>query len=624
MIEIEKAIARLDRAAKLKQRGRHINYQRTIDLAADYTALATGQDYARFLVQFKRREDDPGFVQRELITIPKTPSILKPALAQFQRLSRLQNIRKLLTFDTKEDAKELEPIKVALDEFYGEEGIDEYLSLLFDWVALIDPGAFVALEFEKEANTIKPWGVIYWSSEVYEWGKNRQKQLNYLLVEENLTVVDQNGKEFDVTDYLLYAGEYVLRYSQMNSGEQNRQTEEGVSYEDSLPKAIDGYDAIYQPETNGPKYLRQRYETKLPFVQAYPLGYLPDLATKFETYVSPIEPARLLLVDHLRTGSNFDLTKYLHTFPQRVQAVPPCPGENPSMNLTCNGGFKPDGSKCGKCGGSGLMTAHTQPMDTLEVSIKDLDKIPELSKLIVYVQNELRTFDALKGDLADLSNGVYVAIFNNELVPRQSVVASDPTATEIGVKRDDINNTLMPFGKHKAATRKFLIRATAVVVSPVGFDYKKLGTVYDLPKDLKPVSTSEIYADLKAAIEAEAPAFEIEQLIKDLAEKRYEGDPEGLRKYQIRMSYIPFMGLSWAMVQYLDAKGYIRKRDMVLLAYQDSVFSDLERSNAKFYEMKDTERTPLINTYIDKVMADLPAETLQVNMGKVLPLNDPQ
>jgi hypothetical protein len=605
MLDINDAIARLDRAALSGKSGRHIHYDHTVDLASQYAALATGKDYEQFLVQFHRREDTPQFVQRITLTVPKTPSLLSPAITQFHRTSRLQNIRRDLTYDNRSDDPILKPVKESMGGFYGEGGVDEWLATIYDWISLIDPNSYAVVEFEKEGSKIVPYPVVYFAKNIYEVGRNLRRKLSYLLCE-----------LIDGGEYILYAGEYAIRYTVLPDDD----TERAKVIRDAKNLYISG--PVYQPLDGngrpiGRAFLRQFYQTQCPFVQAECMGYLPDPTTGFATNVSALEPARFVLIDHLRTGSNYDMSKYLHVMQQKVVVQPVC------QERFCNSGEMPDGTKCPICKGTGLQPVHSQPSDTIAVPMpKNMQDMPDLSKFIHYVNVELSTFQELRNDLKDLAAAVNVAIFNTESVTLGEVTAVR-TATEIAAKNENKNNTLLPFAQHKASIYRFAVRCQAVfVLDPATFDYQKLGVVYEPPKDLAPASKAEIYAQMQAAFAADAPPAEIEQLVKDLGEKNYEGDPKGLEEFLVRISHLPFIGLSWAQIVYLDGRGYIQQKHMILYAYQDSVFADLERMNEGFYQKKYDDRDKLITAYVDKIREGLSSSALPtLNMGgRVVPL----
>lgn len=605
LLSLDDAIIRLDRAATMKDDGRHEHYDRTVQLANEYSALATGHMFDQFLTIFNRRENSTEFDQRKLLTIPRTPALLAPTIAQFARTSRLQNIRREISYRNNVKNSVVDRTKQAITDFYGKGGVEEYIATIYDWVSLIDPNAFTVVEFERnETGQIQPYPFIAWAYMVYEYGRTERNQINYLMTEPS------------AGQYILYAGEFAMKYSVLPDIDKGR-----ASF---IAGASNVYiDApIFQPvdatgKAIGPAYLRQFYETNVPFVQAEVMGYLPDPVTGFKTYVSALEPAKYVLIDLQRTGSNYDLSKYLHVFPQKVVFAEKC------NDTSCTDGRYSDNSVCPTCKGSGERPTLTQPTDILKVPkpTSDRDPLPDLSKYIYYVQQDLSTLNALGLDIDKLANSVQIAVFNNELVKRQTAVASTPTATDILIKRDDINNTLMPFAEHKAQHYIFLGRCSAVMVNDTQFKIDDLAVIYEFPKDLKPITADEIYVSLKAAIDANAPSMHIEQIVKDLLEMAYEGDPAGLKRLQVQLSHIPFIGLSWVMIQYLDAKGYLRKRDMVLLAYRDSVFADLERVTTNFYDMQYSERDKLITDYIGEIIKALPDEQpVKLNMGKVNPL----
>jgi len=83
----------------------------------------------------------------------------------------------------------------------------------------------------------------------------------------------------------------------------------------------------------------------------------------------------------IKSKSELDLTIALHVFPQKFQYVPQCSATD------CNGGYKPDGSVCGKCKGTGY-EVHTTAQDAIYLALPrrgHQDELLDLKQLVNYV-----------------------------------------------------------------------------------------------------------------------------------------------------------------------------------------------------------------------------------------------
>ena len=587
---------------------KHANYDRVIALAKTYQILATGTGYEDFLVMFKRREEDEDFAERIKITTENLSAVCAPVLTQFGRLGGLQNIRKGIAYNGNGSEAVQAKIQDGINGFYAN-GLEYFLSTTYDRTALLDPNAFLVVEFRADVTKtqLKPYGIVFTSNEAINFHYDENEVLRYLLVKITVATKTTEGKKLECADYVLYAGEQAIKYTLYKQGDQIRQ---GID-----PNGQQLFD-----DSKHSIYIVEEFAPMAQEVQAFRLGYIKDYLTKNKTCISPLHPAVEKFKDLIRTKSNFDLTKFLHTFPQKVQRQPACPGED-SMH-TCNQGICPQtGNTCSKCNGTGRLSI-TQPTDAIVVTDDpSSDEMVKLESVIFYVKPEVQTFTLLRSEINDLTNEVYVAVFNSELTPHAKTTVQGATATEINIKREDINNTLLPFAEQKSTLYKFIVRQIASIVVD-GLDVSKLLIHYEFPKDLKLSSITELYTDLKTATDSGAPAFVIEQIINDIAGKIYEGDDEALRRYQIKAKHIPFLGLSLDMIKYLDSKNYLRKEDIIRLAYQDSIFTDLERQNANFWKLPPTEQDGLITTYVQTIISGLPSDatvTINTNRRALLP-----
>ncbi len=598
---------------------RHAGYERTVSLRDDYRTILTGRGYERFLSRTVRREDEEEFAQRLAMTFQNLSSTAAPLLKKVGQISRVQDIKKGLNFTgtSERDQRDLQDV---LNNFGGagsaqRGSLDDYLTGHYDTLSQADPNAFILLDFAPfQANLgerAKPYAVVFECPSVLNFRYTRG-ELDFLLVWLPVAYKDPDNVPRVATDYVLYAGTFTLRYYQQADGRED------------IPPGLDQYQSGVTPAgkvvnvTTPVGNLVYSMATLSPGIDPVPavrLGDLPDTETGGLTCVSRLLHA---CVDQFKELINLksqnDIVSRKHGWPRRYERAPACPGElidGGLMRAVCDKGTnRSTGQDCKQCGGSGFET-HRSEQDTVRMELtgnETAEDLFDLSKLTFTEKPDLATVQAYDEKILAKQSEIYVTAFSTD----QQIKVSGPskTATEYVVSREDQNNTLLPIADYKSFVYKFLVNITTKLMRISG----RVESLYEFPRDLKLASLSELYTDLKAARDAGAPDFEIEQILDDIARKRYEADPAALARYFIKKQHVPYFAQTLETFEYFDASNRIPPRLALLRANVDVVFGELEIENPAFYELVYSERDKLVSVKLDQLQAQLP-RTVDLSAG---------
>ncbi|MBC3785735.1 hypothetical protein [Spirosoma utsteinense] len=584
---------------------RHAGYQRTVDLRTDYQTITTGKGYERFLTRYVPREKSEEFDQRLLITHQNLSSTASPLLKKAGQISRVQDIKRGFNFTGTSDRDQKDLLEV-LNDFGGEGStlrgtLEDYLTQHYDEVSQYDPNAFILLDFGSfnadAGERARPYAVFFDCPNVLNFRFTRGS-LDYLLVQMFIAYKDPDGYAMVATDLILYGGPFAIRYFESAEGRKD------------LPQVYETFEA--ESKTI---YRTVQYVTGLKLVPAVRIGDKPDIETAGLTCVSQLFHSALdQFKELINLKSQNDIVSRKHGFPRQYERAPLCPGELDAatgFRKGCNEGKVPiTGATCTECGGTGF-EVHRSEQDTVRLAFPENadDSVFDLSKLTYTVKPELETIKAYDEKIAALEVKIYVTAYSTD----QQIKAQGPakTATEYVVSREDQNNTLLPIADQKSTIYKSLVRHAIAIMNVTG----DIEILYEFPRDLKLSSLSELYVDLKAARDAGAPDFEVEQILDDIARKRYESDPTALARYFIKKQHVPYFAQTLDTFEYFDASGRIPPALAVLRANVDVVFGELEIEEPRFYDLPYSERDGLVMAKVGKLESQLP-KAIQMRIGQ--------
>ena len=571
---------------------KHEHYERTVDRCKLYHAMMTGDDIEEYLTRFECREDQEQFEARKKITQQCVSPAINEAAAKFYKTSRYPNIKKSMSYEKGQG--KLPQLEEALLSFCNNGDVQEYLATEYDRRSLIDPNAFLVIDFNHfdALQNEKPttYGVFIPCDNVVDFEYLPNEELNYLIIERVVSIFDKDGNIVNLKDYIGYLGNEILVFEE--------------KHEDRIIPARRGG----KIETAGAsEYYQYVIQSKAGQVQACRLGYIKDPITNYKTVISPLDMAETVVMDLNNDKSEYDQTKRFHVFPQKYQYYLPCPGE--SDTVTCKGGRTLTGSECKVCKGRGVMV-HTSSSDVIMVPMpKDKDDyfLP-LSEMSHYSKPDIEIIKHLREDL-DLSKmAIMRAIFTTEsAVKTDGTTKIEDTATAFLIKSDDLNNILLPFCDHKSQFYKFIVRQVALF-NDIADGLKIL---FEYPPSLRLETVEELQAKFATLVQSGASKILLDDIETEIAAKRFIDDPEGLKKYNTWKRHKPFGNILIAEVEFIIAGGSVPKWREILWGNFDYIMSQVEAENAGFYDKSYKEQHKLIKEAAMELKAELDADQPQ-------------
>jgi len=513
----------------------------------------------------------------------------------FYKVSRIDNVSKLITFDS--DNKETIEKKVAvveksLQEFYGDETLEDYMETRLVELVFTDPNSFIIIEFDQfdnETNKAKPFPYEVSSKEAinYKYVNNVlqylivKKDINYLVIKKDDTVVKEAGFE-----YRLYLNDNIIKLVQIDANKNTfieaAKFNTELLLESEIPNIKIGTDVfkVTIAEPLGGE------------VQAIRVGYKRDIVTKGRTYLSPLHPAVSRMMKTVKSVSELDLTTTLHTFPQKLQYVQACKGEKEDV---CRDGFNRKQETCKSCQDSGVII-HTSAADAITLPMpKDKEEMMDLDKLLIYKTPPVELIKWQDEYVEKLERKSLTDVFVSESLNQ---ITKTQTATEKELDMESVYDTLLPFANKYSAIYKKIVKMVSVFT-----DNENAIIIHSFPKDFKLKTEKALLADLKAAKDADAPTFLKTEIENDIAVKVYADQPHKMRKYEVKQQHIPFSGKTPEEITISINMGLTTKFDKILYANFDSIITEIDQEELKvgrdFYLLPYDDRVEIIKKKVD-------------------------
>lgn len=579
----------------------HQYYDRTVNLAKEYKTAITGEGFEDWLFQFKKRESDSDFDDRKLFTSKVFVPAISNVTNKFNKLTSIKNITKSIVFvsgDNKSD--KVERLLFAEQNMLGCNYEDFVRKFLLPR-SHRDPNSFYTILFEKKGKEKLPYIKFFNSSECILFEYENQNELNYLLTKEVFTVKKKNGEVFESEDFTLFAGELVLVYKKILLG-----VDYGKENVENFYRVGDFSGDVFI-DKNKNVYSVKAYNTKSKQVQAFRVGYVLDPTTNESTCISIIDNAMPVIKRFISVVSNADVSRNIHSFPQRMTFVAPC--DYRSEEGECLKGELPDGTKCPKCHGTGKKKTES-PLDTLEVDFPDdPSQIFDISKLASYVNQSTAIVDFLDKLEQRLEKRIFAAVFNADMTPHSSLTAvgDTVTATEVSTTRSDINDTLILTASMISSFKKWEISLSCNYLFPN--ESSSILVNYEYPNDLKLSSVEELLNQLQQAKQSNAPYFVIEEITQNISAKLFDGDKKSMNKIALKKKYIPFFEMSSEFVLSGYEKGAINTDDFIVFYNQESIFVDLEEKTPTLYFLPPSEQKKVVTDFISKYLTEFKQKT---------------
>lgn len=639
MLTLEEGFARIYTIAETHFL--HQDYQRTVNLRKKYKALVTGEEVDFLLHQFNPREDEILFKQRLALTQIITPAICNIITSPKRKLPQVRALVNEIGYTGASDnSKNVAEIKTAMNNFWGDQSIDDYLLVNFLEKEDIDPNGFVIYKFKNfDPNKEKP--KVYGTSIPCDWVHDflyENNILQYLCIGKDITYQKYRrpgtpAKKKPETSqgrfYQFLINDWEIELTQVDSAMLNDKSD---TYQGKLFTLNTGFPSdvieVVNENTIRPMqeyytftekkelYKVQFFDIKAGQVPAIRTGYIFDPMTENRTCVSFYHKAMPYLLKSVKTVSELDLSQSIHVFPQKLEYASTCLGyyDKEGQEVSCSNGQGPDGKVCQACKGSGILT-HTSAQEVIRIR---MPKTPEeqfkLSELIHYVTFPIDIVKWLDEYSGGLVTNAVKAVYGNASIIEQSIVK---TATEKSYDMESVYDALRPTASHYCRARILGTRMIAVYKS---ID-KDLLVTYQLPTDLKMQTPAQLTQRLSETRSAGANQYVVMQLQEDLMDAVYADQPLRLRQYKTMQYFSPFPNIPDADVRAKISAGLVTEYDQVLYTNLASIIRKAEKKDSAFYDMTREKQETIVSEIVQEMINTLNTERLAKQATMLQPFN---
>lgn len=571
---------------------RHPNYNRTVEIADFSKAIMTGQGQDDLIIQYKSRESDAQKQQRIKLTKTLTKYAGNQILKFFKKVRRVDGISK--NIETKSSNKS--NLERKINNFGPEQSLSDYLFDTLEFYSFYDPNAWIVTERRNVMGVETVEDV-----QIYPFEVSSHQAINYLEEHGNVQwlIVEQlemdsflkDGKlvSEQISNFYFYAPGFVIHLKE---------------YINNIPTLSEDQSTI-RLETESQKerkFVQSLYLNGTNEVPAVQIGAYLDFETKKQTFVTPLEPAKEILEDLINIKSEFDLTKALHTFLQKIAYAPPCQFED--QKGSCQDGFIGGDFEqiCPSCNGRGV-DVHTTVQDVILIKMPDSkDGFLPLSELVQYVNlpDWLPKFQAEQIEI--ILKRVSLAVFNTEVFKKPEVAE---TATAAVLEWDKIYDVLAPFATQYSKIFKKIVRISAQYLG-----IKDVQLMHKFPADFKLKSVTELLAEYKSAKEAGLSAKILDGIAMDILQKRHSNEPEMVEMIKAENHWKPFADKSSEEVAVILSSRDQLDRDRILWENYDRIFKsihfDMFQLEAKFFHLLILEKQKeILELKIEEIKASI-------------------
>lgn len=571
----------------------HKYYDKTIEYSNDYKIALTGNNFGDWLKRFWR-EKDIDFTKRKELTSENVSAIFDPVFKKFNRISRVQNVKRSIDY-VGDSSEMIQNLILYIEGSFFSGGIENYLDTFYYIYSLADPNAFFLTDIKKVGDKKIPVNYIYPCESVRDFNYDVFGNLEYVIV--------KNKNSFGTYDYVLYSKDYFMKLTEVAKKNEDNNifptNQKFVTLDENFTVLKSG-ELLKFSDSKMFEYTVD--EIKISNCQAFRVGYKYDIACDNKICISPIHRAIRIAQNVLSLKSNFDISFLTNIFPKMAYYIPPCKG---TLEHPCIGGHTADGEICRVCDGTGKRKTFTTPEDSFELVLPDdAEEMIDLEKLLHYYKTEIDTVKALGSQITSLEQMIYVIVFSTELIPHANVtsIGDGVTATEFTVKRDDMNDTLFPCAQQRGLLRSHMVN-TALQFFVPQVEYVKTTYSFVYPKDLKLSTLSELLDDLQKATQSNAPSFLIQELIHEIAMKKFDGDSYNMKKFLTKSAFVPFLGYTHEQVITLIDKGLVSEEDAYCWANSDVIFASIEKSEPDFYNLDYKLKNEIFERELKKFIA---------------------
>lgn len=560
----------------IETKHRHEYYKHTVDVAKFAYQIMTGEDQREIVISYRPNESEPQKEQRFRLYNSRTQYVGNKILATFNEVERVEAVVDSITYQTEGPNKDLLTSRVS--KYYRKEHLQKYVHDTVRRLNFYDPNAWIVNEyFTKDASEkAYSYPMEVFSNEVFDYGY-KMDDLQYLLIGQNVTIRKSDKEDKNVIKYTIYGIGHAYRLIEESK--------------DSDPK-------LEKVKIEDTVYTIEYFPTKTTFCPAVQIGYIRDPETKWNTFVTPLNPAKHILKDLINNKCEYDLHKALHGFLQKFAYAEKCGYIDTSTNDKCSGGtLRISGATCTKCKGTGKRV-HTSVQDVILIDLPESkdEQIP-LRDYIYYAEIPKHIIDGYRDDVAKLEIDVSYAVFNKDTFTKAEVAS---TATEVRLSRQSVYNVLNPFGNcvsRVVKTLTMLVADAAAIVDGLTVDY-------GLPKDYKLDSIEELIDQRKSAIDAGSPYDIVSYFDLQVLAKQNQDNPIFVDQVKAQEKWKPFRDKSKEETIFIISMLPEFDPDKILYTYFEKIFMEIweDPITVNFHKMKHLNQKAIVDKKVAEII----------------------
>lgn len=521
----------LNKAVEVADGDAHQDYDRTVEYRKKLTAFSSGEDLTEFIQKYFPDSDEEEVKKIEALTQSITPAIFNKILQPVQKSTRSDIVKRV------ESESEINDY---INTYYGKKSLSDYLDTRWLSTYIHDPNAFEVVEwgdFDNIKGKAEPYPDIIACDHIYNF-KIVNEEIKWLMVHTP-----------DTQDYTFYAPGYVIKLSNANEWEIDAELE--------------------QPE--GGKYSIQFIETGIEEITANRIGNVTDIKTNHRTCISLVHPALPRMEKMLKVGAEVDFAFNLHAMVKKSVYVQKCSGDG---TKGCIDGCTTTGDTCNLCKGTGKMTT-TSSKDMMEYAMpKHKEDLIDLDSLYHYEEVPRGIIDLELEYQKYLEDQCFKDVYNSTVLQDY---AGEKTATEVSIDYEGIKDKLIPFEIQYSDSFVWHVERIAEIRED------EIGEVIcQFPMNLELEPTRQLILNRKN-IDG-CPSYVVNDHDMRLAERIYRDSPMELKKFKIKMDFMPFSGKDLNTIKYIRSQGYINEVDIALYDNYELIWRELEEEDLDLYE----------------------------------------
>lgn len=595
-MEQKEALARLAEIIDTNYKHKHYDY--TCELYEKYLALSTGIGINNYLRRFSSRESDQAFSERLAVTIDICKSVIKNLCHVFYRVTRSTGIK--ISYDA--GSKDEDYAKIL--KSYGRYGLAGYMEKRYTDFNKIDPNGYLVVDFIGTDGTqyAKPYPVEFYSPDVVDY-LYILNVLEYLAVKQDFDRADLQGALQPVSDYTIYTAEGAVKYIARPDIENAPPFEPNRAYVTGDLVGFHHQEVEYKDERGmtDKKLISDVYELvvplpyNLPYTPAIAMGYLPDEATRGETFVNFFDNATPFLEKIIKVNSESDISSCKHAFPQKIQFVKACPNKAMGCEQNAQGVYYYEGHICPVCHGHGFIEAHSSGLDVIYLPLNDDTKEFNLDNMVKYVAVPIETLQYQDNKLQDLIEMCKRVIYNTDIFSKQEV---SETATAKLIEMENMYDTIYTYAVHYGDAYRWQYNTIS--------DITEIDAQVDVSvsKDFRMLTKAQLIEMLQAAMNAGASPAIIEKINDELVYS-FTGNTDEYDRYQKTKDLIPFGDKTPEQIAMILADLPRDNVSRVAYIFGEEIVKKLEVEDKSFFEKIPELRRSLFDAKVAELAATM-------------------